>query len=389
MRLRWLLLGLWLSPLGAQPMLATPDPVRAAREAELEQRLGQLRADIAALKPELAERTAAVDQALGELRRLERSINEREARLRQLGEEAKASEDRLGALARERERLEQELGRERSALQQAWVRQLAWRDQHPVKLLLAQDQLSAASRVLAWQDYFAAQRRQRAARVEQLVAEIDAVRDDAEAARMALEALREREAEQLEALKADRGQRASVLASLRESLRDTEQRLSALSQDEGEVQALLASLRDALSDIPLLLPGDQPFASQRGRLPWPAQGRVLQAFGQADGNGRASSGWRIEAARNAGIQAVARGRVAFADWLRGYGLLLIVDHGDGYMSLYGQCESLLKAEGEWVEAGERIATVGDSGAAGSVALYFEIRQQGRAVDPSVWLAPRR
>lgn len=95
----------------------------------------------------------------------------------------------------------------------------------------------------------------------------------------------------------------------------------------------------------------------------------------------------IAAARGADIRAVARGRVAFADWLRGYGLLLILDHGGGYMSLYGRCDALNFSEGDWVDAGTVIAAVGDSGAAAAPGLYFELRHQGQALDPKEWLAP--
>ncbi len=116
----------------------------------------------------------------------------------------------------------------------------------------------------------------------------------------------------------------------------------------------------------------------------PLQGRVLHAFGQARGSGLRWQGWLIEAESGAEVRAIAYGRVAYADWLRGYGLLMIIDHGDGFMSLYGNNESLLFEPGDWVQPGASIGTVGSDPGAGQ-GLYFELRSDGRALDPAAWV----
>ena len=128
-------------------------------------------------------------------------------------------------------------------------------------------------------------------------------------------------------------------------------------------------------------------AERRGRLPWPLAGKVAVGFGSSDDSGRAISGIVLAAATGAEVRAVSHGRVAYADWLKGYGLILILDHGDGYMSLYGYNESLLKDVGDWVDAGEAIATAGSSGGRQNAGLYFELRARGKPLDPRSWLKP--
>jgi septal ring factor EnvC (AmiA/AmiB activator) len=134
---------------------------------------------------------------------------------------------------------------------------------------------------------------------------------------------------------------------------------------------------------------DEPFAASRGKLAWPVQGRVTGNFGQMRGAGPVRwNGVLLEAAAGTPVRAVHRGRIAFADWLQGLGLLIIVDHGGGYMSLYGHNEALLKESGDWVEPGEPIAQVGDTGGQARSGLYFEIRRNGEPVDPNPWIARR-
>ena len=139
------------------------------------------------------------------------------------------------------------------------------------------------------------------------------------------------------------------------------------------------------ADIPKQLSGAEPFASMRGRLAWPLAGKIVTAFGAADESGRRSSGLLVAAKTGTAVHAVSHGRVVFADWLRGYGLMIIVDHGDGYLSLYGCNETLLKDVGDWVNAGETIATSGASGGQKTPGLYFELRTKGQPVDPRAWL----
>jgi septal ring factor EnvC (AmiA/AmiB activator) len=151
----------------------------------------------------------------------------------------------------------------------------------------------------------------------------------------------------------------------------------------------LAELVVQLTELTAGFPVDteKPFGTLKGTLAWPVQGRVAGDYGQPRGGGPVKwSGVLLEASAGAPVRAVYHGRVAFADWLPGLGLLLIVDHGGGYMSLYGHNEALLKEPGDWVEPGETIAQVGDTGGQSRPALYFEIRQNGEPINPRPWIA---
>jgi septal ring factor EnvC (AmiA/AmiB activator) len=129
--------------------------------------------------------------------------------------------------------------------------------------------------------------------------------------------------------------------------------------------------------------------ARKGNLPWPLRGRVTNAFGQSRADGRLTwHGMLIAADEGTEVKAVFRGRVVFANWLRGFGLLTIIDHGGGYMSLYGHADVLLKTVGDWTESGEVIARAGKSGGQQLSGLYFEVRQKGVARDPIAWLQRR-
>ena len=141
-----------------------------------------------------------------------------------------------------------------------------------------------------------------------------------------------------------------------------------------------------LGDILAAFPAgtDEPFASLKGKLPWPAQGRIDEDFGKSRGGTRPRwNGVLLAAEPGTPVRAVYHGRVAFSDWLPGLGLLLILDHGDGYLSLYGQNEVLLRESGEWVAPGEILGQVGSAG--GRSGVYFELRHDGKPIDPGDWM----
>ena len=152
--------------------------------------------------------------------------------------------------------------------------------------------------------------------------------------------------------------------------------------------AIAANRHGGAPQLPPQLPTVTPFAGPGGRFAWPLEGNLLASYGGAMADGRASTGLLIAGTPGADVRAVADGRVAFADWLKGYGLILIIDHGNGLMSLYANNEALLKNAGDEVHMGEAISTVGSSGGQGRNALYFEMRQSGKPVDPRAWLRRR-
>ena len=177
-------------------------------------------------------------------------------------------------------------------------------------------------------------------------------------------------------------QRKTLLASLSAQVESKTVQRERLHTDRNRLEALLAELRRRATE----LDGSQ-FASRKGSLPWPVHGTVRSRFGQTRADGRLVwHGIVLAADEGTPVTSIFRGRVVFADWLRGFGLLTIIDHGSGYMTLYGQADVLSKTVGEWVESGEIIARAGRSGGKTISGLYFEVRQQGMARDPLRWLA---
>ena len=167
-------------------------------------------------------------------------------------------------------------------------------------------------------------------------------------------------------------------------MEDRVSRREALLQDQQRLQALFTELQRRSPGLDAT-----DFAARKGSLPWPLEGVPVSRFGQPRADGRLQwHGLLLRAEPGTPVRAVHRGRVVFADWLRGFGLLTIVDHGDGYMTLYGHAEVLAKRPGDMVESGEVIARAGQSGGARTSGLYFEIRRHGDATDPLQWVFER-
>lgn len=364
--------------------VVTPTPQRAREEAAAQQRLETLRSQIEAITAEQRDAEDERAQAADALRAADHTVADAVTALRRTEAGIATGELELQDLEAKQAALSAGLAEQREALS-ALVRSAYALGRHEqLKLLLAQDRMSDLARVLAYHRYFQHDRKQR---IEGLIAELQALATTAQQIadqKQILEAARAQQQADLQALEAQRGDRAEVLASLEAGFADRNARLAALGRDETAVKKLLERLRDAISDIPAQVDDTRPFAERRGQLARPLAGTLLAAYGGRLADGRASDGWLIAGTAGAEVRAVAPGRVAFADWLKGYGLLLILDHGDGWMSLYAFNDALLKDVGDWVRPGDPLATVGSSGGQGRAALYFELRKDGQPTDPKSW-----
>ncbi len=187
---------------------------------------------------------------------------------------------------------------------------------------------------------------------------------------------------QLADLEEARQHRSVVLASLEAESHTRTESLERLRSQQAGLEKLLNELRRALEKFPV--DTNDAFARLRGKLAWPVSGRVVARFGETRAGGVKWDGVLVATERGTPVRAVSRGRVIYADWLPGLGLLTIIDHGNGYMSLYGHNERLYKTVGEQVAAGDAIASAGDSGGTQRPELYFEIRKGGRPIDPRPW-----
>ena len=253
-----------------------------------------------------------------------------------------------------------------------------------LKLLLDQRDPGAVSRNLRYYDYFNRARARRIHAVTKELDRIDTLRASIAHQMDALHRLQARQRQEKGSLQDQQRARGEVLAKVNARIKTRSQRLARMVDNEHRLETLLQRLRQALSDIPDTA-GNLPFRRLKGRLQWPSKGTIENRFGDSRRLGNLKwHGVLIDAGMGADVHAVYHGRVAFADWLRGFGLLIIIDHGDGYMSLYGHNQSLYKEVGDWVETGEVIASVGNSGGRNHPGLYFEIRHNGVPTNPVLW-----
>jgi len=361
------------------------DPKTAAQEHEARQKLDAVRAEIKALTEQQREIEGERGEAAKALRTKETALAEVAKDVRALDDKLAAQQADLDKLDAERTKLETALKSQRDALAALLRSAYALGRNEELKLLLQQNDVAAIARVLAYNRYF---QRARVGRIDQLSADLEDLAKVQESIRTKtaeLGATRNARAAEGDKLETERSEREKLVEELDSKLKEQGARVAALGKDEKALTSLIEKLRDVFADIPKQLSGAEPFASQRGRLAPPVAGKVVRGFGAVDESGRKSSGLLLAAKSGTAVHAVSHGRIVFADWLRGYGLMIIVDHGDGYLSLYGCNETLLKDVGDWVNAGETIATSGASGGQKTPGLYFEVRAKGQPVDPKAWL----
>ena len=356
-----------------------------ADSAEVRERLSALRREIAAVNAVLSAKSSERDSAANDLRSAELAIAASARAVIELNLRLRNSALELEALTQQEAQLNASLMRERNVLARLLRSAYAIGQLEQVKLALSQEKVAKVGRVLAYHTYVNQARISSIQNIQSNLSALAQLRDQIAAKQVELNGLIADEAENAKNLSEKRAARSVLLAKLALEVQTGEARLSELSADQERLSDLLNRLSDLLSDIPKILPNAGAFARLKGALASPLEGAAAQLsnFGALTENGRAATGIVLAAPLGSQVRAVAGGRVAFSDWLRGFGLLIIIDHGDGYLSLYGQCESVLKAEGDWIDAGALIATSGQIEALGP-GLYFELRQRGRPVDPRTW-----
>lgn len=361
-----------------------PSPAGAAEEVSRE--------DLARAGDRIREAKARVDasrQALSEgqqrLRSAEHAAGELAAGLRQLQARERANTAALASLRQRHDELSARVARQKDALAQD--ARAAWMlgRQQQLRLWLSADDPQRAARVSR---YFGYVQHDRQARLAQYGADLAAQESLAaevanEQARLA--EAREALAQRVQELAEAREERRQAVRALASEVRSREDELRERQQDEAALKHLFGQVREAFRDVPPEAVGS-PLSKRRGKLRWPASGRLAARFGSPVAEGKLTlNGIVIAAPEGSPVRAVHAGRVVFADWMRGYGQLLILDHGEGFLTVYGYNETLARAVGDWVKEGDSIAAVGSSGGRSGAGLYFEIRQGGEPVDPARWL----
>lgn len=380
----------WISVIFMIACLAfmLPPPSAASSDRD-EERLQKLRSRIGTLQEKLNETRGRRDSVREEVRDLEKRIGGLLHNIRRTDARLRTNERKLADLKARAARENGNLALQRKQLgRQIYTAYVTGNQDYP-KMLLNQESPAGVARVLAYYRYFNRERTQRITDIETTLSQLDVLEKQIRKQSEDLETLRGTQHEQKTALETARTRRGKLLASLNREVHSRSGEIDKLRADEKRLEQLVEELNTVLPDTPLPSGAVARFSKLRGRLPLPTRGRILARYGAQKNVGNLK--WRglfISGREGQNVIAVHRGRVVFADWLRGFGLLLILDHGDGYMTLYGHNQSLHKAVGEWVEAGEVIASLGNTGDVPQPGLYFEIRQNGEPRDPLIWCKAR-
>lgn len=366
------------------PAGAAEDPDAAIQRRE--QDLETIERQVESLGQELAGRNEERQGLIRELEERERDV----AALAIAGRE-------LDHLVREQTRVAQELRARHAEQQRALGAELvrlselvrtayAMGRADGLRMLLNQEDPLRASRVISYFSYFNRERVERIRAVEASVERLALLAGDAEREATRLVELAKQQEATRSRLETAKLERATVLESLERTIATGEENIASLRHDAENLRLLVEHLRQRAEIRAELDVQQETFAQRRGRLAWPLlEGRIKARFGSPkEESGLLWDGVLLAAREGEEVRAVYTGRVVYADWLRGFGLLLVIDHGDGYMTLYGHNEALLKEVGEWVSANEVVALSGNSGGRGDTTLYFAIRRNGDPLDPTKW-----
>lgn len=374
-------LALLILAVAALPARSQDGELAKVKELELE----EVREQISELKESMDRRAAERDRVTGELQAAEVDIAEKRLNLKDIRQQRDRSEARKARIEADIAVREAELAEESEQLAAQVRAAYLSGSQERIKLLLNQQDPAELGRQLKYYEYLSSHRAGNIDRVNSQLVALDELRGAAAAEAAKLVRLADRQAAEIDALDSAQARRRELLASLNAKIAAEGSEIERLAAQERDLARLIAELTSILSDYPIT--SEAPFSELQGQLTWPVAGNVIHNYGEPRATGQLKwNGVVVAAPRGREVRSVYHGRVVFADWLAGMGLLVIVDHGEGYMTLYGYNETLLKSAGDWVAPGDVLATVGDSGGQAVAGLYFEVRRGTTPVNPRNWVS---
>jgi len=374
-------------------LAAIAAPVQAAPKDELE----ELRGRIGELQKQLAESEESKAEAGDALRESERAVSETNRKLYQLAEQRRQVNAALTKLRSRARTVEADIAAEQATLSSLLYQQYVTGQSDAVKLVLNREDPNEIARQLHYLGYVSRARAELLASLRYNLANLEKLAGETRDKSAELRALQNEEASQKRRLEKDKAERQHVYARVSGEIAQSRKQLSTLKRDEERLTRLIERLAKEVARkkpgkritnqaLPSADSGSGSFRKLKGRLRLPVLGELMNRFGsQRKDSGLSWKGLFISAEPGREVKAIAGGRVVYADWLRGFGNLMIVDHGDGYMSLYGNNEALLKQVGDETRAGDTIAAIGNSGGNPDSGLYFELRYQGKPFDPLPWV----
>jgi septal ring factor EnvC (AmiA/AmiB activator) len=391
-------LGLALAALGGGGAAwAASKQTPAQKEAELK----KLNQRIEKVRKSVNQDVQKRDKLSVQLRAAELGVQSARKELDEIRAQRLAAEARVRELEAERARRERELDGERAELAGELRAAYVNGREEQLKLLLNQEDPASFGRMLAYYGYFGRARAERIRGIQDQLEHLALVREKIVAEKARLDALEQQREQRVASLKTSQEQRAKAVTAIDQSIKSRGSELKRLQSQARGLEKLIVDLRKAIEKAQAAqqsggrkgssggaVAAKPPFEPLRGKLPWPVQdGKLLAKFGQPRAGGSMRwQGMLIGTERGARVRAPYAGRVVYGDWLPGMGLMVVIDHGGGYMSLYGHNEELFRKVGDTVAAGDVIGAVGDSGGSSQPALYFEVRRGKTPVDPQTWLA---
>lgn len=367
--------------------LSLPGPGIAQSQQEVEEELAGVRDRIATLQSGLKSDLAKRDAVQARLAETQRAISASTNAIAQSQRDLDQKRGRLTELEAERSELEATADGHRDVLSRQAAITLATARRPTAQVMFSQTSPAELGRAMTYLKYLSQARSNALANANAALARLKAVRVEIDREIAGIQVAQAAREEDIQRLNEQKAERTQILSELATRVTSTQAQLRTLEEDAERLEGLLDELIAAFADIPDGI--DQvDFASLKGTLPWPVEGRIRHGFGQ-----RRQAEWKwqgivVSAPAGALVSAIGYGRVAFADWLRGYGLLIIVDHGNEFHSLYGFNDAIYRDVGDWVGPGEPLGGVGASGGQTEPGLYFEMRRQGQPIDPVGWLTKR-
>ncbi|MBI3771151.1 MAG: peptidoglycan DD-metalloendopeptidase family protein [Gammaproteobacteria bacterium] len=368
----------------ASLILATSSVSLAENLEQKTEELEQLRQNIKTIKKELSLEQIRQNTLQRELAKTEKEASRLHQELRRLDNDLRQQQQTKHDLENEIAHLDQTLQSQRQQLAVQIRANYGNSAQSPIKLLLNQEDPTAIDRLLHYHHYVQQAQAHIITKAQYNRTQLSQLEQELQHQTEKLEAIQSAQKQRHQELTAAQQQRSKLLTQSQRRADRQEQKLEQLVEDAQELSELIKRLQAKRRTQPYI-PKSKSLAELKGKLLWPIEAPLRHRFGSP--RNQTSLTWQgvvLDGKSGQEVQAIAPGRVAFAEWIRGYGLLLIVDHGEGYMSLYGHNQALLKEAGDEVNAGESIATVGNSGGQEIPGLYFEIRKDGKPADPALW-----
>lgn len=355
-------------------------------QADQQAELKQLQQNIQKLQQELKTIQGNRSALQQELQKSESEMGQLQKKIDGIRQDINEQNKELENLNKEREQLQEARRQQQSDIaEQIRVAHRAG-EQSAVRLLLNQESPETVTRILGYHERIFAAHNIKLDNYLATLEKLDAIEPQILDQQAVLQANAQQLEEQAGRLKQEQGRRQQVLASMNRSLKTGDTELRQMEEDRKRLVTLIQQVERTVGTVPMP-PAGEAFSKRQGKMPWPTKGQLTTRFGAVrPGTRLQSEGIVITANAGQPVIAVHHGRVVFADYFRGHGLLVIVDHGEGYLSLYAHNQSLSRSTGEWVNAGDVIAKVGNSGGQEKNGLYFEIRRQGKTVNPVSWLA---